>query len=268
MQSEQGQKPRAGRTWRAFNRRARSRFGVIVLAASLGLGFLGPLAASAALSEPPVRGSRDFVAAYADLRNTVVLIGDSQAYGAVGVPADKTWVQKAFSTLGYTLVANGAGGTGFVASTSRAKNYPDALASGKWALPTSALPWSGSPLVVVQGGGNDARIGASDAAILANAARLLDGLTKVYPQSEIVMIGTLGKGLEKGGRRAQVDALLAGFARSRDVPFVSAGDWLKKFSLEKDLVDGVHLDADGHQILAEALRNELKSLNITGPEMR
>ncbi len=262
--SHQGQAPGARRQ-RSPKPRSRSSFGAIVLTGLLCLGFLVPLNASAPTPEPLTRSAGEINPAYASLRSTAVIIGDSQTQGAGGVPGPQTWVQKAFSVLGYRLVVNARGGTGYVAATPQAKNYPDALESGAWTLPKPSLPWSGSPLVVVQGGGNDARIGSSNSAILSNAARLLDGLKKRYPESKIVMIGTLGKGSAKGGRRAQVDALLGTFASSRGLPFISAGDWLAKFNLEKDLIDGTHLDADGHQILSEALRAKLKSLDITGP---
>lgn len=253
------------RAQRSSGPRSRSRLAAIVLTGLLCLGFLAPLTANAPTPGPRIRATGEFNPAYASLRSTVVLIGDSQTFGARGVTGDQTWVQKSLSSLGYRMVVNGMGGTGYVASTPRAKNYPDALESGKWTLPAAKLPWSGSPLVVVQGGGNDARIGSSNSAILANAARLLDGLKKRYPESKIIMIGTLGKGISKGGRRAQVDALLSSFASSRGLPFVGVGDWLSKFNLEKDLIDGTHLDAEGHRILSQALRAKLKSMNITGP---
>lgn len=246
-------------------RLSRPRVGATILAGLLCLGLLGSLAASAVAPEPLTRAAGEVNPAYASLRSTAVLIGDSQTFGAGGIIGTQTWVQKAFSSLGYRLVVNGRGGTGFVASTPQAKNYPDALASGDWSLPSPTLPWSGSPLVVVQGGGNDANIGSSDKQILRNAGRLLDGLQKIYPESKIVLIGTIGKGATKSVRRTQVDALLGGFARSRGLAFVGVGDWLTKFNLEKDLIDGVHLDADGHRILSEALVQKLRASGFTGP---
>lgn len=250
-----------------FDRRARWRVAAATVACALSLGIIAPLGASATLpAASSERVPQNFQSAYSDLGRTVVLIGDSQTHGAVGIAGSRTWVQQAFSSLGYQLVVNGTGGTGFVASTARAKNYPDALASGAWTLPNSMLPWSRPPLVVVQGGGNDARKGATDAEILANATRLLNGLTATYPRSRIVFIGALGKGLATGGRRAQVDALIGGFAKSRGLSFVSVGNWLTKFDLTRDLADNVHLDAAGHRILTGALRDQLATLGIVGPD--
>ena len=60
------------------------------------------------------------------------------------------------------------GGTGFVASNGKTGNYIDALQRGDW-----LLPYGSPPLVVIEGGGNDASRGATDQQISTNAERLI-----------------------------------------------------------------------------------------------
>ncbi|BAS16046.1 conserved hypothetical protein [Arthrobacter sp. Hiyo8] len=64
------------------------------------------------------------------------------------------------------------------------------------------LPYGTPPLIVVEGGGNDASHNASDEQITANANRLLAALKKRYPQAKLVMIGTLARGANAGGGAA------------------------------------------------------------------
>ncbi len=182
-----------------------------------------------------------------------MLIGDSQSQ-----PKD-SWPQRGIATLGYKLYVAGMGGTGFVASTSKTGNYIDALQRGDW-----VLPYGTPPLIVLQGGGNDAAQKASDDQITSNAERLLAVLKKRYPGSRMAMIGTLAKGAANGGgRRTEVDALLGRIAAKNNVPFVSAGDWLTRYDAVKDLQDGVHMKPSGHEKLGSVLAGELASLGLT-----
>ncbi|MFK0005558.1 SGNH/GDSL hydrolase family protein [Paenarthrobacter sp. NPDC090520] len=188
----------------------------------------------------------------ADIRHTAVLIGDSQSQ-----PKD-SWPQRGIAALGYKLYVAGMGGTGFVASTSKTGNYIDALQRGDW-----VLPYGAPPLIVVQGGGNDAAQKASDAQISTNAERLLAVLKKRYPGSRLAMIGTLAKGADNGGgRRTEVDALLSRVAAKNNIPFVSAGDWLTRYDAVKDLQDGVHMKPSGHEKLGKVLAGQLASLGL------
>lgn len=195
-----------------------------------------------------------------DIARSAVLIGDSQSAGAQGVQAKDTWVDRGLSARGYKVRFMGAGGIGFTARTSQAGNYPDSLEAGK-----VILPFGNPALVVVQGGGNDASAGSSDAAILANAERLLRDLKASYPESEFLIIGTLARGGQAGGRRAEVNALLAGFARSNGIPFVSPVDWITRYGVSNKMADGVHLTASGHRDLAGVLSARLKDMKLQGP---
>ncbi|ABY22906.1 lipolytic enzyme, GDSL [Renibacterium salmoninarum ATCC 33209] len=245
------------------------RVGAVVFTCVTALGVIAPFEANA--TSPVVKPGKvifkSFSTSLAPFSQTAVLIGDSQSDGAAGVPGADTWVQQALRSLNYRVAFCGRGGTGFVASKAKASNYPEALETGQWALslpPSLQSPSLGRGLVVIQGGGNDARIGASDAQITANADRLLADLKKLYPQAQIIMIGTLGRGLnDNGGRRSQIDALLGRVAASRQLPFISVGDWLTKYKVSNKLVDGVHLNPSGHGILAIALRERL--LALVGP---
>lgn len=189
----------------------------------------------------------------ADVRHTAVLIGDSQA-----MPKD-SWPQQGVAALGYKLHVVGMGGTGFVATNGKTGNYIDALQRGDW-----VLPYGEPPLIVIEGGGNDATQRATDAQITSNAERLLAALTKRYPGSKLAMIGTLARGANYGGaRRTEVDALVGRIAAKHGIPFVSAGDWLTRYNAVGDLQDGVHLKPAGHAKLGAVLARELTALGLT-----
>ncbi|MCU1634739.1 MAG: lipolytic enzyme, partial [Micrococcaceae bacterium] len=148
----------------------------------------------------------------ADPGRTALLVGDSQSGGAAGVPADRTWTQAGLRGAGYDVAFVGAGGTGFVAASSTgAANYPSSLTQGQW-----LLPCADPALIVVQGGGNDAAEGATDAEVIGGADVVVSTLTRVYPSATILMIGTLARGAaEGGGRRTEVDAVLGTYAANR-----------------------------------------------------
>lgn len=137
-------------------------------------------------------------------------------------------------------------------------NYVDALQRGDWQLP------SGTPApIVVEGGGNDAAGGASNAQIAQNAERLITELRTRYPGTQVAMIGTLARGAhDGGGRRSEVDALLGAVAAANGLPFVSTGNWLTRYRLAKDLTDGVHMNTEGRMALGGILGRRLQELGL------
>ncbi|MDO5751419.1 MAG: SGNH/GDSL hydrolase family protein, partial [Arthrobacter sp.] len=86
-----------------------------------------------------------------------------------------------------------------------------------------------------------------------------------YPNSKFLFIGILARGPATGGRRNQVDTLLAGFAQRNGVNFISPGDWLSRYGVATKLVDGVHLTASGHHDLSKVLADQLAAMNFDGP---
>lgn len=187
-----------------------------------------------------------------DVARTALLIGDSQSEPVVG------WPREGLAAMGYNVFFCGAGGTGFVAANGRTGNYIDALQRGDW-----KLPYGTPPLVVIQGGGNDAKTGATDDQITANAERLIGILQQRYPGSKLAMIGTLARGAAfGGGRRTEVDALLGGVAARHNIPFVSVGDWMTRYNLLQFADDGIHLSTEGHKELGSVLGAQLKELGL------
>lgn len=192
-----------------------------------------------------------------DLRHTALLIGDSQSEPADG------WPRLGLAAVGYKVHFCGLGGTGFVAANGNTGNYIDALQRGDW-----KLPYGTPALIVIQGGGNDAARGATDAQIVANADRLIGALRDRYPGARMAMIGTLARGADfGGGRRTQVDALLGTVAARHGIPFVGVGDWLSKYNLAKNLADAVHMDAAGRRSLGGLLGSRLRQLGLEGPPL-
>lgn len=198
----------------------------------------------------PVFGRDEVVVA--DPARTALLIGDSQSSPVNG------WPRQALAALGYNVHFCGLGGTGFVASRGAVGNYIDALERGDWLLPAQA-----PALIVVAGGGNDAATGASDAGIRTNADRLLTALKSRFPTARIVMVGTLARGeRDGGGRRTEVDALVGSIAAAHGLEFVSVGDWLTRYNLERRLMDAVHMDDEGRRILGNLLARRFKDLGV------
>lgn len=208
----------------------------------------------------PASGRREIL--NPEVWRTAVLIGDSQSSGAVGVSSAQTWVVRGLAERGYTVDFVGAGGTGFTAASGRRGNYLDALDSGQM-----LLPYGNPALVVVQGGGNDAARGASDAQILASATGLLRELQASYPRAKFLFIGTLARGGKDGGRRTYVDTLLAGFAKRNGVPFISTGDWITRYGVGNKMADAVHLTEGGHGTLSKVLAARLKAMKLQGPTL-
>ncbi|GAC1377393.1 MAG: hypothetical protein NVSMB43_18500 [Pseudarthrobacter sp.] len=196
-------------------------------------------------------GGRDEVVV-PDMRHTALLIGDSQSEPADG------WPRLGLAAVGYKVHFCGLGGTGFVAANGKTGNYIDALERGDW-----KLPYGTPALIVIQGGGNDAAHGATDAQIVANADRLIGALRDRYPGTRLAMIGTLARGGNYGGgRRAQVDALLGTLAAKHGIPFVGVGDWLTKYNLTNNMADAVHMNAAGRKTLGALLGESLRKLGL------
>ena len=244
------------------------RLGAVAVAACISLAVLLGTSPPPVLSTPTAPGTAS-TAAHAGLEphragpaataKTALLVGDSQSAGAANVPGHRTWTQTALRAAGYGVQFVGAGGIGFVASNGfGSPNYPTSLNQDRWALP------SGAPaLVVVEGGGNDARTGATDAQILQGADATVQALHHRYPTSRMLMIGTLsGVRSPAGSRRAEVDRLLGNYARTHHIAFVGAGDWLARYGLVGNLADGVHLTQDGHDLLAGVLATRLATLHL------
>ncbi|MFB0835636.1 SGNH/GDSL hydrolase family protein [Arthrobacter halodurans] len=204
----------------------------------------------------PATGRDELV--YPAPEGLAVIIGDSQSDGAAGVPGAATWPRLAAEALGFRPVFRGRGGTGFTASRGGHLNYVDALRTQQWLLPRGPVG-----LVVVQGGGNDARSGAGDAAIRDGALALVSELRAGYPGSPIVLVGTLARSADDGGgRRHAVDGVLRAAAGEAGIPFVSAGDWLTTRGLAARLADEVHLDAEGHRRASGVLLEGLRDLGL------
>ncbi|MET3949552.1 SGNH/GDSL hydrolase family protein [Arthrobacter sp. UYEF36] len=201
----------------------------------------------------PANGRNEVVVR--DIARTAVLIGDSQSEPSF------SWPRTALASLGYQVHFCGRGGTGFVTSNGTTGNYIDALQRGDW-----LLPYGSPPLVVIEGGGNDASRGATDQQISANAERLIASVRQRYPGARLAMVGTLARGAAHGGgRRTEVDALLGTVAARHSIPFVGVGDWLTRHNLTKLMADGVHMGPKGHAALGELLARRLGDFGFRAP---
>ena len=203
-----------------------------------------------ALYRNPTNGRDEIVVE--DIQNTAVLIGDSQS------EPSRSWTRRALADLGFNVVFCGGSGTGFVAGNGVRGNYIDALENGDW-----HLPYGAPPVVVIEGGGNDATRGASNVQISENAERLIDAVENRYPDANVVMVGTLARGADAGGgRRTQVDTLLGSVAKEYGLSFVSVGDWLTRYGLARHMADDRHLNEEGHEAAAVVLEKRFEALGL------
>ncbi|SDK55683.1 acyl-CoA thioesterase-1 [Arthrobacter sp. ov407] len=203
-----------------------------------------------AIYRNPANGRNEIIVK--DTSNIAVLIGDSQSEPSFG------WPRQGLAAAGYNVFFCGRGGTGYVASNGLTGNYIDALQRGDW-----KLPYGTPPLVVIEGGGNDAARGASNAQIVANAERLIASIQQRYPAARVLMVGTLARGAHYGGgRRSEVDTLLGQVADRHGLTFVSAGDWLTRYNLTGSMADGVHLNRQGHAALGAVFGQRLESMGL------
>ncbi|WP_167398996.1 SGNH/GDSL hydrolase family protein [Arthrobacter pityocampae] len=262
--------------WRGDNMRGTGRTrrrAVMTMVAEAAVGLLllvgaaggGAPTAPAGTAQSPLARCTDAVGSGPGVpERTALLIGDSQSAGAAGVPAERTWPQAGLREAGYDVRYVGAGGTGFVAANGfGATNYPTALSRGQW-----ALPCTDPALIVVQGGGNDATQGASDAQITRGAGSVVSTLARTYPSSRIVLIGTLARdAAHGGGRRTAVDGVLGAYAAHHRVPFIGVGDWLTRYRADALLADAVHLTQAGHDRLAGVLKARLRDLRLAQPDV-
>ena len=201
----------------------------------------------------PANGRNEVVVE--DIARTAVLIGDSQSEPTL------SWPRTALASLGYNVHFCGRGGTGFVTSNGETGNYIDALQRGDWLLPHGA-----PPLLVIEGGGNDASRGATDQQISANAELLIASVRQRYPEAWLARVGTLARGAAAGGgRRTEVDTLLGTVAARHSIPFVSVGDWLTRYNLTKSMADGVHMGPAGHAALGVLLARRLDEFGLRAP---
>lgn len=205
---------------------------------------------SGSIYRNPANGRNEIIVK--DTGKIAVLIGDSQSEPSYG------WPRQGLAAAGYKVFFCGRGGTGFVASSGKTGNFIDALQRGDW-----KLPYGTPPLVVIEGGGNDAARGASNAQIVANADRLIASIQRRYPAARMLMVGTLARGAHYGGgRRSEVDTLLGQVADRHGLPFVSAGDWLTRYNLTGSMADRVHLNRQGHAALGAVFGQRLQFMGF------
>ena len=181
--------------------------------------------------------------------STVVFLGDSQ------LDLD-SWGEQGARAAGYPRqVVRSIGGLGYVSGSPAVGggSATDALAQDRILLP------QGNPgLVVVTLGGNDARIGATDAAILSQANRLWDELRRKYPRSTILINGVLSRYDSSHAQRRWVDGLVTREAALRGWPRISLAGTATIAGAAADYLDGTHMNQTGHNKVAPLYASALK----------
>jgi lysophospholipase L1-like esterase len=208
---------------------------VRLLAALLVVGAVG---APAIPTEPAPAGLR------------VLVVGDSVLEGIGATPRRPVMARVAARRLGWQVVADGIGGTGYVNSGPRpGLTYGDRLE--RHSLPQYDV-------VVVEGGHNDWR---ADPGLVAQRVRAVVGLVRARaPETELVLIGAYDP---PGVRlRGPVDDVVAGVADELDVPFASPirEGWAEGQPPRFLSGDRLHPSAYGYGVLGERLAEALRRL--------
>ncbi|MGR0159031.1 GDSL-type esterase/lipase family protein [Paenarthrobacter nitroguajacolicus] len=181
--------------------------------------------------------------------STVVFLGDSQ------LDMD-SWGEQGARAAGYpSQVIRSFGGIGYVSGSPAVGggSATDALAQDRILLP------QGNPgLVVVTLGGNDARIGATDAAILSQANRLWDELRRKYPRSTILINGVLSRYDASHAQRRWVDGLVTREAALRGWPRISMAGTATIAGATANYLDGAHMNQTGHNKVAPLYASALR----------
>ena len=183
--------------------------------------------------------------------STVIFLGDSQL-GGTGLDS---WGELAAQKLGLThQIEHAFGGLGYVSTNLHAGGSAEqALAHDRVLLP------QGNPgAIILTLGGNDAAIGASDAAILAAANNTWDTLTRKYPNTKIIINGVMSRTDPSHTRRRHVDALITNAAKARGLQTISAAGLATTAGADKDYQDNVHLTQEGHNKTSAAYLPLLK----------
>lgn len=169
--------------------------------------------------------------------STAVILGDSQ------LDMD-SWVEQGARAAGYPKqVVRSIGGIGYVSGSPAVggNSATDAVLQDRLLLP------QGNPgLVVVNLGGNDARIMATDAAILSKANKLWDELRRKYPHSTILVNGVLSRYDSLHAQRRWVDGLVTREAALRGWPRISMAGTASIAGATGDYLDNAHMNQNGH----------------------
>ncbi|MFJ4168024.1 GDSL-type esterase/lipase family protein [Paenarthrobacter sp. NPDC089714] len=178
--------------------------------------------------------------------STAVILGDSQ------LDLD-SWGEQGARAAGYPRqVVRSIGGMGYVSGSS-VGSATDAVLLDRILLP------QGNPgVVIVNLGGNDARIMATDAAILSQANKLWDELRRKYPRSTIVINGVLSRYDSTHFQRRWVDGMLMREAALRGWPHVSMAGTATIAGADGNFLDNIHMNQTGHNKVALLYASALK----------
>ncbi|WP_347108153.1 GDSL-type esterase/lipase family protein [Paenarthrobacter sp. S56] len=178
--------------------------------------------------------------------STAVFLGDSQ------LDLD-SWAEQGARAAGYPRqVVRSIGGIGYV-SGSAVGSATDAVLNDRILLP------QGNPgLVVVNLGGNDARIFATDAAVLSQANKLWDELRRKYPRSTIVINGVLSRYDSSHFQRRWVDGMLMREAALRGWPHISMAGTATIAGADGNYLDNIHMNQVGHNKVAPLYASALR----------
>lgn len=186
----------------------------------------------------------------------LAFLGDSLTYG-IGAPPGEGYAWQTADLLGWPVVAvDGVPGSGYVA-TGLGDPMPARVGDVVAAAPD---------VVVVVGGNNDVFRGHDADAVGRAARELLDGLVTGLPDAEVVVVGPFPNLVDDPGARAEVRDAVRRAAEETGVVWLDPEELLADTLAEPGAwalnlsEDGLHPNADGYGLIAEALAPRLAEL--------
>jgi hypothetical protein len=178
---------------------------------------------------------------------SALLLGDSLSAGKGNSRGTATAVELAAKALGWRSFLLAEPGTGYTTSTS----YADRLAA------VTNPP----DILVLEGGASDTD--ASTDRLTAAVTSLLDDVKRRFPDTRVVVLGTVAMDQPPDPGLVRVDRTLAAVARAKGVLFVDPMPWITSDNSEKYLArTGFYPNAAGHRYLGSRLAAAFRALDL------
>ena len=183
--------------------------------------------------------------------------GDSLMNGTGASPVRPVMARVAAQRLGWDVEVDAWGGTGYT-TTGRSPGYLQRLQR------PGALRRQ-YDVVLLEGGYNDWRVGASAGELRRAVLEVVDHVRGRQPQAQIVLMGSYDPPGRSDAHRKALDDVIRGVAREQRLPFFSplSGGWTVGQHPGRFLhADGLHPSTYGYGVMGARLTDELRALDL------
>jgi lysophospholipase L1-like esterase len=212
---------------------------------SLVVAFSGPPGVAAEGAASPVVTSGSLPAAH---KITAIIVGDSYAEGAGGIPLQSTFPVLACNQLGWVCNIDAQGGTGYASDGEDA-----ALSNERYVGRLDHLASSyTADYFIVTGGRNDANKSGAQASIKDYLTRI----RRAFPSAKIVIISPFWGNQQPPQEMVQLRQIVKSESLAVGAIWVDSSNWLNSGLVG---LDGVHPNLAGQRALADRLVQALRA---------